>query len=105
VEAKIVLLPGDGIGPEVVAEAVRALDVLAKKGGHTFEYTEHLIGGCSIDKFGTALADETLADCNSANAVLLGAVGGPKWDDPRAKVRPEQGLLALRKGLGVFVSA
>ena len=103
-EAKIVLLPGDGIGPEVVAEAVRTLDALAKKGGHTFEYTERLIGGCSIDKFGNALTDETLADCNSADAVLLGAVGGPKWDDPRAKVRPEQGLLALRKGLGVFAN-
>lgn len=103
-EAKIVLLPGDGIGPEVVAEAVRSLDVLAKKGGHTFEYAERLIGGCSIDKFGSALTDETLADCKSADAVLLGAVGGPKWDDPRAKVRPEQGLLALRKGLGVFAN-
>jgi 3-isopropylmalate dehydrogenase len=104
VKAKIALLPGDGIGPEVVAEAVRVLDVLAKKGGHTFEYIEQLIGGCSIDKFGIALTDETLADCNSADAVLLGAVGGPKWDDPRAKVRPEQGLLALRKGLGVFAN-
>ncbi len=103
-EAKIVLLPGDGIGPEVVAEAVQVLDVLAKKGGHSFKYTEHLIGGCSIDKFGSALTDETLAECNSAEAVLLGAVGGPKWDDPRAKVRPEQGLLALRKGLGVFAN-
>ena len=103
-KAKIVLLPGDGIGPEVVTEAVRVLDVLAKKGGHTIEYTERLIGGCSIDKFGSALTDETLVDCTSADAVLLGAVGGPKWDDPRAKVRPEQGLLALRKGLGVFAN-
>jgi 3-isopropylmalate dehydrogenase len=104
VEAKIVLLPGDGIGPEVVEEAVRVLDVLAKTGRHNFKYKEQLIGGCSIDKFGSALTDETLAECNSAEAVLLGAVGGPKWDDPRAKVRPEQGLLALRKGLGVFAN-
>ena len=103
-EAKIALLPGDGIGPEVVAEAVRTLEVVEQKNGHTFQFTEFLIGGCSIDKFGTALTDETLADCNSADAVLLGAVGGPKWDDPRAKVRPEQGLLGLRKGLGVFAN-
>ena len=103
-KAKIVLLPGDGIGPEVVTEAVRVLDVLAKKGGHSFGYVERLIGGCSIDMFGSALTDETLVDCRSADAVLLGAVGGPKWDDPRAKVRPEQGLLALRKGLGVFAN-
>jgi len=104
VKAKIVLLPGDGIGPEVVAEAVRVLDVLAGKNGHTFEYAERLIGGCSIDKYGSSLTDETLADCQSADAVLLGAVGGPKWDDPSAKDRPERGLLALRKGLKVFAN-
>ncbi len=103
-EARIVLLPGDGIGPEVVAEAVRVLEAAAHKRGHTFEYAERLMGGCSIDKYGAALTDETLADCKAADAVLLGAVGGPKWDDPRAKVRPEQGLLALRKGLGVFAN-
>jgi len=103
-EASIVLLPGDGIGPEVVGEAVRLLDSLARKYGHSFHYTEHLMGGCSIDKYGMALTEETLADCNSAQGVLLGAVGGPKWDDPRAKVRPEQGLLGLRKGLGVFAN-
>lgn len=100
----ITLLPGDGIGPEVVAEAVRALDAVAAKFGHSFTYTERLMGGCSIDKFGTSLTDETLADCQSADAVLLGAVGGPKWDDPNAKDRPERGLLALRKGLGVFAN-
>ena len=77
-KANILLLPGDGIGPEVVAEAVRVLEVIAGKGGHSFLYTERLIGGCSIDKFGTSLTDETLADCQAADAVLLGAVGGPK---------------------------
>ncbi len=103
-EANIVLLPGDGIGPEVVGEAVRVLDAVKQKYGHSFRYTERLLGGCSIDQFGTAMTDETLADCQAADAVLLGAVGGPKWDDPRAKVRPEQGLLGLRKGLGVFAN-
>ena len=103
-KANITLLPGDGIGPEVVAEAVRVLDEIARKGGHTFSYTERLIGGCSIDKFGSSLTDETLADCQTADAVLLGAVGGTKWDDPRAKDRPERGLLAIRKGLKVFAN-
>src|SRR5258705_3275720 len=103
-QANIVLLPGDGIGPEVVAQAVRVLDKVAGKHGHSFSYAERLMGGCSIDKHGTALTDETLADCKASSAVLLGAVGGPKWDDPKAKVRPEQGLLALRKGLGVFAN-
>ena len=103
-EFKITLLPGDGIGPEVVFEAVRVLDVIASKYNHTFEYRERLMGGCSIDAYGTSITDETLADCQSADAVLLGAVGGPKWDDPNAKDRPERGLLALRKGLGVFAN-
>ena len=100
----ITLLPGDGIGPEVVGEAVRVLETISGKFGHSFKYTSRLIGGCSIDKFGSSLTDETLADCKSADAVLLGAVGGPKWDDPHAKDRPERGLLALRKGLGVFAN-
>lgn len=103
-EANIVLLPGDGIGPEIVAETVRVLEVIASKNGHTFKFKEHLMGGCSIDQYGTSLTDETLADCQAADAVLLGAVGGPKWDDPLAKDRPERGLLALRKGLGVFAN-
>ena len=103
-DAKIVLLPGDGIGPEVVAEAVRVLKVIEKKGNHHFIFSDHLAGGCSIDKFGIPLTEETLAACKSATAVLLGAVGGPKWDDPSAKVRPEQGLMALRKGMGVFAN-
>jgi len=100
----ITLLPGDGIGPEVVGEAVRVLEVIASKYNHTFNFHERLMGGCSIDKYGSSLTDETLADCKSADAVLLGAVGGPKWDDPSAKDRPERGLLALRKGLGVFAN-
>jgi len=100
----ITLLPGDGIGPEVVGEAVRVLEVIASRHKHSFKYTERLIGGCSIDKFGSSLTEETLAGCKSADAVLLGAVGGPKWDDPSAKDRPERGLLALRKGLGAFAN-
>ena len=103
-QAKIVLLPGDGIGPEVVAAAVEVLGAVARDYGHAFTFTERLIGGCSIDAFGTALSDETLADCQAADAVFLGAVGGPKWDNPLAKVRPEQGLLRLRKELGVFAN-
>ena len=103
-EFHITLLPGDGIGPEVVGEAVRVLDVIASKYHHSFQFRERLMGGCSIDRHGTSLTDETLADCQSADAVLLGAVGGPKWDDPNAKDRPERGLLALRKGLGVFAN-
>ena len=100
----ITLLPGDGIGPEVVGEAVRVLDVIASKYKHTFNFQERLMGGCSIDKYGSSLTDETLADCQASDSVLLGAVGGPKWDDPNAKDRPERGLLALRKGLGVFAN-
>ena len=100
----ITLLPGDGIGPEVVGEAVRVLETIASKYDHTFKFKEQLMGGCSIDKYGSSLTDEALADCKSADAVLLGAVGGPKWDDPNAKDRPERGLLALRKGLEVFAN-
>jgi 3-isopropylmalate dehydrogenase len=103
-KANIITIPGDGIGPEVVAEGVRVLDILANKFGHEFAYDERLMGGCSIDKHGVALTEEALADCKASDAVLLGAVGGPKWDDPNAKVRPEQGILALRKGLGVFAN-
>ena len=103
-KANIILLPGDGIGPEVVGEAVRVLECIASKFSHSFTFREYLMGGCSIDKFGSSLTDETLSDCQAADAVLLGAVGGPKWDDPRAKDRPERGLLALRKGLKVFAN-
>lgn len=103
-EFTIVLLPGDGIGPEVVAQAVRVLEFVVKSSNTTLHFDEHKIGGCSIDQFGSALTDETLAICQKADAVMLGAVGGPKWDNPDGKVRPEQGLLALRKGLGVFAN-
>ena len=103
-KARIVVLGGDGIGPEVTAEAVRVLQAVAVHGGHELTFDARLMGGCSIDAHGTALTDEVLAACRASSAVLLGAVGGPRWDDPRAKVRPEQGLLALRKGLGVFAN-
>lgn len=100
----IVVLPGDGIGPEVTHAARQVLDSVAAHYKLRLNYTERLIGGCAIDQFGTALDDETLKECQQADAVLLGAVGGPKWDDPTAAVRPEQGLLALRKGLRVFAN-
>ncbi|MGK3993905.1 3-isopropylmalate dehydrogenase [Sorangium sp. So ce1024] len=103
-KANIVLLPGDGIGVEIVAEARVTLDAVAAQFGHSFTYTEHLIGGCAIDATGTALTQETLDACRAADAVLLGAVGGPKWDNPNASVRPEQGLLALRQGLGLYAN-
>ena len=102
--ARIVTLPGDGIGPEIMRAALDLLDALQ----FGFEREEHLVGGASIDAHGTALTDETLQACRSADAVLLAAVGGPKWDaavagDPNAP-RPEQGLLGLRKGLGLFAN-
>jgi 3-isopropylmalate dehydrogenase len=103
-EANIVLVPGDGIGPDVVTEAVKVLEKIARRFGHSFHFSKYLIGGCSIDAFGTALTAEALEACKKADAVLLGAVGGPRWDNPQAAVRPEQGLLALRKGLGVFAN-
>ncbi len=97
---RIVLLPGDGIGPEIVGAARRLLEALGE-----FEFDERLMGGCSIDAHGTALTDEVLETCRAADAVLLGAVGGPKWDttDPDAP-RPEQGLLGLRKGMGLYAN-
>ncbi len=101
---KIALLPGDGIGPEIVREARAVLDVVGDKFGHSFSYTTHLIGGIAIDETGEPLPQATLDGCRDADAVLLGAVGGPKWDDPKAKVRPEQGLLAIRKGLGLHAN-
>jgi 3-isopropylmalate dehydrogenase len=103
-QAKICVLPGDGIGPEVTAEATRVLLEVGRRYGHTFELREALMGGIAIDKTGSALPDETLAIAKQCDAVLLGAVGGPKWDDPKAKVRPEQGLLGIRKGLGLFAN-
>ena len=103
-KAHIAVLSGDGIGPEVMEQAVRVLQIVGGLCGHEFTFAEHLIGGVSIDARGTALTDETLDACKASNAVLLGAVGGPKWDNPNAAVRPEQGLLALRKGLDVFAN-
>jgi 3-isopropylmalate dehydrogenase len=103
-EATIVLLPGDGIGTEVTAAATTVLTTIAQQFNHTFHTSTHLIGGCAIDAHGTALPEETLGACLSADAVLLGAVGGPKWDDPRAAVRPEQGLLGIRKNMGLFAN-
>ena len=98
------LLPGDGIGGEVIGEAVRVLAAVGGRFDHSFEYTEDVVGGASIDAHGTALRDETLEMCRSQDAVLFGAVGGPKWDDPKASVRPEQAILGLRKGLGLFAN-
>jgi 3-isopropylmalate dehydrogenase len=103
-KAKIVVLPGDGVGPEVVAEARKVLDAVAKKKGHELSYENQLIGGIAIDETGDPLPEATLKACKSADAVLLGAVGGPKWDDPNAKTRPEKGLLAIRKGLGLYAN-
>jgi 3-isopropylmalate dehydrogenase len=99
--ANVVLLPGDGIGPEIIGPAVEVL----RAAGAELEYEQHVFGGAAIDAFGVALTDETLAACRRADAVLLAAVGGPKWDttDPD-KPRPEQGLLGLRKGLGLFAN-
>ncbi len=103
-KATIVLLPGDGIGPEVVREARLVLEHVAARFGHDLAFTEHAIGGAAIDATGEPLPRATLAACERADAVLLGAVGGPKWDAPRAKVRPEQGLLAIRKALGLYAN-
>ena len=103
-QAGIAVLPGDGIGPEVMAEAVKVLIRVAEVYGHTFTFEEGLIGGVAIDKTGSPLPDEVLAMCQASDAVLLAAVGDPKYDDPTLKVRPEQGLLALRKGLEVFAN-
>ena len=102
---RICLLPGDGIGPEITAEAVKVLGVIGAKHGVEFEFDEALLGGVAIDATGTALPDETLAKAQAADAVLLAAIGGPKWDttDP-AKPRPEQGLLGIRKALGLYAN-
>jgi 3-isopropylmalate dehydrogenase len=100
----IALLPGDGIGPEVVAEGARVLRAVAERWNHEFELREGLIGGCALDARGTPLPPETIELCKSADAVLLGAVGGPRWDNPDARQRPEQGLLGLRRELQVYAN-
>ena len=102
--ADIVVLPGDGIGPEVTAAAMQVLRAVAARYGHSFTFTEKLIGGAAIDATGEPLPMDTLAAAQKADAILLGAVGGPKWSDPKAKVRPEQGLLAIRKALGLYAN-
>jgi len=104
VKATIALLPGDGIGPEVVAEAVRVLDAVGARHGHRFTFSEHPIGGQAIDAIGTPLPDATIDACLASDAVLLAAVGGPRWSDPSSATRPEAGLLALRKAMGVFAN-
>ena len=103
-QASIVILGGDGIGPEVTAEAVRVLKAVAQRYGHDFRFESHLIGGAAIDATDSALPASTISACGTADAVLLGAVGGPKWSDSSAHVRPEQGLLALRKALNLFAN-
>jgi 3-isopropylmalate dehydrogenase len=100
----LAVLPGDGVGPEVVAAALTVLDEIALRFGFTVHRTQHLIGGAAIDTTGTALPEGVVESCRNADAVLLGAVGGPKWDDPRAAVRPEQGLLGLRKALNLYAN-
>jgi 3-isopropylmalate dehydrogenase len=100
----LVVLPGDGIGPEVTSEGIKVLKALGKRFGHDVNLHYDLVGGVAIDESGTALSADTLKRCRDADAVLLGSVGGPKWDDPQATVRPEDGLLKLRKGLGLFAN-
>ena len=102
--ANIVTLPGDYIGPEITAQAVKVLRRVAEVFGHEFCFDERKLGGASIDAYGVPLTDETLAACNAADAVLMGSVGGPKWDAVEPARRPEKGLLALRKGMQVFAN-
>ena len=99
---KIAVIPGDGIGPEVIDETVKVLDKIGINFGHSFKYEYLLAGGCAIDEKGTPLPDETLEACLNSDSILLGAVGGPKWDIPTAKIRPEQALLGLRGGLNLY---
>lgn len=103
-EKKITVLAGDGIGPEIVAQAIKVLDRVCDKFGHKFDYTYVDIGGCSIDKFGVPITDEGMQKCKDADSVLLGAVGGPKWDNCPPAIRPEKALLAVRKELGLFAN-
>jgi 3-isopropylmalate dehydrogenase len=104
IQKKIVLLPGDGIGPEIMQAAVRVLKACVTEFGHHFDFAEFPFGGCAIDATGEPLPAETLAACRAADAILLGAVGGPKWDAVPLVRRPESGLLALRKTLGLYIN-
>ena len=101
---KIAVLKGDGIGPEIVIEAIKVLDTVAQKYNHTFEYTYVDMGGCSIDKYGVPITDEGINICKQSDSVLLGAVGGPKWDSCDPSIRPEKGLLKVRAELGLFAN-
>lgn len=102
---KIALLPGDGIGPEVVAQAVKAVDAVCERKGHKAEYSFGYVGACAIREFGDAFPEQTFKTCMDSDAVLFGAVGDPEFDNnPKAKVRPEQGLLAMRKSLGLYAN-
>ena len=103
-KARITVLGGDGIGPDVAAEGVRCLRAIASRFGHSFELTDADFGGIAIDKHGDPLPKETLDRCLDSEAILLGAIGGPKWSSPSAKIRPEQGLLRLRRELGVYAN-
>src|SRR5690625_770082 len=103
-EKKIVLLPGDGIGTEIMQSAKEVLDVIAKRFNHVFEFQEQAIGGDAVDRFNTPLPDETIRACQDAEAILLGAVGGQKWYDLLKELRPERGLLGIRKTLGLFAN-
>ena len=104
-EKKIAILPGDGIGPEVTAQAKKVLDAVCERFGHTFHYTYADIGAVAIDNTGNPFPDDTLRACQQSDAILFGAVGHPKYDnDPNAPVRPEQGLLKMRKSLGLFAN-
>ena len=103
-EFRILVLPGDGIGPEVVQQGVRVLEKVGNRFGHRFDLSYDDVGGAAIDKHGVALRESTMEAAGGYDAVLFGAVGGPKWDDPQAKVRPEDGILGIRKGLSVFAN-
>ena len=101
---RIVTIPGDGVGPEVVDAARRVVDAAGQRFGFAVDWTEIVAGGVAIDTYGVAIRPEDVETCRDADAVLLGAVGGPKWSDPAASVRPEQALFALRGGLGLFAN-
>jgi 3-isopropylmalate dehydrogenase len=101
---RVATIPGDGVGPEVVGAARRVVDAAGLGFGFAIDWSEHVVGGAAIDAFGVAIRDEDLVACGEADAILLGAVGGPKWSDPAAAVRPEQALFALRGGLGLYAN-
>ena len=103
-KASIAVLPGDGIGPEVISESIKVLEAIGNRFNHDFEIESGRVGGNAIDDYGTPLPQETIDTCKDSDAILFGAVGGPKWDDPNADIRPEDGILAIRKSLGLFAN-